>query len=122
MIDLQRIPQEGAAPSEILMVIVADAGQTDATVIFPGQSQASQKRYPYAIAGMQVTAGDRVYAIKVSGVWVLLGGAVGGGAGIPGGGKTGDALTKNSDSSYDAGWTPLLYRGSDGGLCEVDSI
>lgn len=46
----------------------------------------------------------------------------GGGGGIPTGGKTYDALVKNSDVSGDAIWSPLLYRGEDGGLCEVDEI
>ena len=46
----------------------------------------------------------------------------GGGGGLPTGGKTYDALVKNSDVSGDATWSPLLYRGEDGGLCEVDEI
>lgn len=126
MNNLTDVPREGSAVDGIVMVTVSDAGQSDATVIFPGQTEASQKRYPYAIDGMQLTAGERAYAILVSGVWVLLGGTVSGGGGtshgIPAGGALHDALVKASASNYDAAWSPLLYRGADGGLCEVDSI
>lgn len=109
---------------DIKIVTVVDPGLTDATVLFPGQHAATQKRYKYAISGMELSAGERAYAVPVSGEWVLLGGAVegGGGGGLPGGGNINDALVKRSAAARDAIWSPLLYRGEDGGLCEIDEL
>jgi hypothetical protein len=46
----------------------------------------------------------------------------GGGGSLPAGGAIYDALVKQSAAAGDAIWSPLLYRGADGGLCEVDEI
>lgn len=60
--------------------------------------------------------------LLVNGVVTSVQDYVEGCGGLPTGGKTYDALVKNSDVSGDAIWSPLLYRGEDGGLCEVDEI
>lgn len=107
----------------IFTAIIANAGTEDATIILPGSSTATRKRYKYALTGQQLSAGDRVYVIPISGTYVLLGGAVAGGGGnLPAGGAIYDALVKQSAAAGDAIWSPLLYRGEDGGLCEVDEI
>lgn len=116
-------PREGGAVPEVYNVTIASPGVADAAIILPGQSEPTRKRYPYAIAGMQLAAGDRALALKISGTYVILGGAVSGsGGGLPPGGAIHDALTKRSAADGDAGWTPLLYRGADGGLCEIDEL
>lgn len=99
-------------------------GAYEATIIPPGATAPTQKAYKYAVAGMALNPGDFVYVIPISGTYVLLGGAVqgGGGSGLPTGGRIYDALVKRSGISGDAIWSPLLYRGEDGGLCEVDEI
>lgn len=108
---------------EIITVVVSDPGTVDAAIILPGQTTPTQKRYKYAFSGMTFSAGDRAYALKVSGTYILLGGAVSGsGGGLPPGGAIYDALTKRSAAAGDAVWSPLLYRGADGGLCEVDEL
>lgn len=104
---------------------VAVPGAYEATIIPPGATAPTQKAYKYAVAGMTLNPGDFVYVIPISGTYVLLGGAVqggGGGSGLPTGGRIYDALVKRSGTSGDAIWSPLLYRGEDGGLCEVDEI
>lgn len=108
----------------IFTAIVADPGTADATIILPGTTAPTQKRYKYALTGQQLSAGDRVYVIPISGTYVLLGGAVAGGGGgsLPPGGAIYDALVKRSAASGDVMWSTLLYRGEDGGLCEVDEI
>jgi hypothetical protein len=63
----------------IFTAIIANAGAEDATIILPGSSTATRKRYKYALTGQQLSAGDRVYVIPISGTYVLLGGAVAGG-------------------------------------------
>ena len=96
---------------EIITVVISDPGTVDATIILPSQTTPTQKRYKYAFYGMTFSAGDRAYALKVSGTYILLGGAVSGsGGGLPPG-DIGDAV-----------WSPLLYRGADGGLCEIDEL
>ena len=114
-------PREGGSVPEIYNVTISSPGVADAAIILPGQSEPTRKRYPYAIAGMQLAAGDRALALKISGTYVILGGAVSG-SGLPPGGALHDALIKNSAATGDAGWTPLLYRGADGGLCEIDEL
>lgn len=114
-------PREGGSIPEIYNVTIASPGADGATIILPGQTTPTRKRYPYAIAGMQLGAGDRALALKISGTYVILGGAVSGG-GLPPGGALHDALVKNSAAAGDAVWSPLLYRGADGGLCEVDEL
>ncbi len=114
-------PREGGSIPEIYNVTIASPGADGATIILPGQTAATRKAYPYAIAGMQLAAGDRALALKISGTYVILGGAVSGG-GLPPGGAIYDALVKRSAAAGDAVWTPLLYRGADGGLCEVDEL
>lgn len=110
-------------PEPIFTAIVSDPGATDATIILPGSSTATRKRYKYALTGQQLSTGDRVYVIPISGTYVLLGGAVeGGGGSLPARGAIYDALVKRSAAAGDAIWSPLLYRGEDGGLCEVDEI
>lgn len=106
----------------IFTAIIANAGAEDATIILPGSSTATRKRYKYALDGQQLSAGDRVYVIPISGTYVLLGGAVAGSGSLPAGGAIYDALVKRSAAAGDAIWSPLLYRGEDGGLCEVDEI
>ena len=106
---------------EIITVVVSDPGTADAAIILPGQTTPTQKRYKYAFSGMTFSAGDRAYALKVSGTYILIGGAVSGG-GLPPGGAIHDALVKNSAATGDAVWSPLLYRGADGGLCEIDEL
>lgn len=108
------------------MAVIVDPGTTDATIRLAESDTPLQKRYKYMVQGMQVSAGDMVFAIKVSGVYVLLGGQITGqgpaGQGVPAGGARHDALVKQSAADYDTKWSPLLYRGEDGGLCEVDEI
>lgn len=107
----------------IFRATVAVPGDNEATIIPLGTSVATQRPYKYALDGMQLSAGDDVYVIPISGTYVLLGGAVAGGGGnLPAGGNTYDALVKASAAAGDAIWSPLLYRGADGGLCEVDEI
>ena len=65
------------------MVTVGDVGVSDATIVLPGSSTATQKRYKYAVAGMQLTSGGVAYALKIADTYVLLGGTVSGG-GEPG--------------------------------------
>ena len=116
-------PREGGSIPEIYNVTISSPGVADAAIILPGQSEPTHKRYPYAIAGMQLAAGDRALALKISGTYVILGGAVSGsGGGLPPGGAIYDALVKNSTATGDAVWSPLLYRGADGGLCEIDEL
>ena len=107
----------------IFRATVAVPGDNEATIIPLGTSVATQRPYKYALDGMQLQAGDDVYVIPISGTYVLLGGAVAGGGGnLPAGGNIYDALVKRSAAAGDAIWSPLLYRGEDGGLCEVDEI
>lgn len=56
-------------------------GAYEATIIPPGATAPTQKAYKYAVAGMALNPGDFVYAIPISGTYVLLGGAVEGGGG-----------------------------------------
>ncbi len=114
-------PREGGSIPEIYNVTIASPGADGATIILPGQTAATRKAYPYAIAGTQLSAGDRALALKISGTYVILGGAVSGG-GLPPGGAIYDALVKRSATAGDAVWSPLLYRGADGGLCEIDEL
>lgn len=65
------------------MAEVVDAGPSGATIRLAESAAPLQKRYPYAVQGMQVAAGDMVYAIKTSGTYVLLGGQITG-TGEPG--------------------------------------
>lgn len=83
MFDPTRAPREGVKAPDIFFVTVADPGTADATVLFPGQTQATPVRYKYAIRGMILRAGDTCYAVRISGTFVLIGGAVSGG-GEPG--------------------------------------
>lgn len=116
-------PREGGNIPEIYNVTIASPGVADAAIILPGQSEPTRKRYPYALAGMQLAAGDRALALQISGTYVILGGAVSGsGGGLPPGGALHDVLVKLSAAAGDAVWMPLLYRGADGGLCEVDEL
>lgn len=102
---------------------MAVPGAREATIIPPGSTVPTQKPYKYALPGMALNQGDFVYVIPISGTYVLLGGAVAGGAGnLPPRGNIYDALIKQSAATGDAIWSPLLYRGEDGGLCEVDEI
>lgn len=68
-----------ALSDKIFTATVADAGTVDATIIPLGSTTPTQMRYKYALDGMQLTAGERVYVIPISGTYVLLGGAVAGG-------------------------------------------
>ena len=90
--------------AEIVVVTVAVAGADSATIILPGTTTATQKAYRYAVNGMQLTAGDRVYAIKVSGTYVLLGGT------ISGSGSPGATFTPTVSAEGVISWT------NDGGL------
>ena len=116
-------PREGGSIPEIYNVTISSPGMVDAAIILPGQTEPTHKRYPYAIAGMQFAAGDQALALKFSGTYVIFGGAVSGSGGsLPPGGAIYDALVKRSAASGDVIWSPLLYRGEDGGLCEVDEL
>ena len=72
------LPKAADSGTEIKLVTVASPGEDSATIIFPGQTQASQKAYKYAFEGMNVEAGDQVYAVRISGTWVLIGGSISG--------------------------------------------
>lgn len=63
----------------IFRATVAVPGDNEATIIPLGTSVATQRPYKYALDGMQLSAGDDVYVIPISGTYVLLGGAVAGG-------------------------------------------
>lgn len=90
----------------IFRATVAVPGNNEATIIPLGTSVATQRPYKYALDGMQLSAGDDVYVIPISGTYVLLGGAVAGGGGnLPAGGTDGDVLVKNGATDYDARWT-----------------
>ena len=110
--------------NSIFRAKVAVPGTDAATIIPPDGTAPTQKAYKYAVAGMTLNPGDFVYVIPISGTYVLLGGTVegGGGGSLPTGGRIYDALVKRSAAAGDAIWSPLLYRGEDGGLCEVDEI
>ena len=60
----------------IFRATVAVPGDNEATIIPLGTSVATQRPYKYALDGMQLSAGDDVYVIPISGTYVLLGGAV----------------------------------------------
>lgn len=60
---------------------IAVPGTDEATIILPETMTATRRPYKYAIDGMQLSAGDDVYVIPMSGTYVLLGGAVAGGGG-----------------------------------------
>lgn len=87
---------------------VAVPGAYEATIIPPGATAPTQKAYKYAVAGMALNPGDFVYAIPISGTYVLLGGAVegggGGGGGLPEGGSAGQIPIKASNANYDITW------------------
>lgn len=90
----------------IFRATVAVPGDNEATIIPLGTSVATQRPYKYALDGMQLSAGDDVYVIPISGTYVLLGGAVAGGGGsLPAGGTAGDVLVKNGAADYAAEWT-----------------
>lgn len=94
---------------EIFRATVAVPGNNEATIIPLGTSMPTQRAYKYALAGMQLQAGDDVYVIPISGTYVLLGGAVaGGGVGgegsLPTGGADGDILVKDGAADYAAVW------------------
>lgn len=100
-----------ALSDKIFTATVADAGTVDATIIPLGSTTPTQMRYKYALAGMQLKAGDRCYVIPISGTYVLLGGAVegGGGGGLPTGGAEGQIPVKRSGTDYDAAWEYPQY-------------
>ena len=117
------MPLSNVCGKEIFRAKVEVPGTNEATIIPLGACAETQRPYKYALDGMQLQAGDDVYVIPISGTYVLLGGAVAGGGGsLPAGGNIYDALVKQSAAAGDAIWSPLLYRGEDGGLCEVDEI
>ena len=70
------MPLSNAFGKEIFRAKVAVPGNNEATIIPLGASAATQRPYKYALDGMQLSAGDDVYVIPISGTYVLLGGAV----------------------------------------------
>lgn len=91
---------------------MAVPGVDSATIILPYATAPTQKAYKYAVEGMQLSAGDFVYVIPVSGTYVLIGGAIegGGGGGLPAGGAAGQIPVKASAADYDAGWQYPQYN------------
>ena len=72
MLDLTPIQQTAAAGAQIA---VAEAGAVDAagiTLILPGASSASQKKYKRLACAGSIAAGDLVLCVKTSGTWVVL--------------------------------------------------
>lgn len=104
MFEATNAPREGGGGGKILCCTAADPGLHDSTIILPGQTEATLKRYKYAINGMSLTQGERVFAVAISGTYVLIGGRV------QGGGAPGVTFTPNVSAEGVISWT------NDGGL------
>ena len=64
---------KSASPSELLIASVGNYDSSwGATLILPGSSAATTKRYK-RIDGLTIASGDRVLAAKISGTYVIIG-------------------------------------------------
>lgn len=91
------LPKELEMPSsaELLLATVDSGNSSGVTLVFDGQSSASQKRYRILQTGAILYAGDRVVVMKHSGTYVVLG-AVKAGRGLWTPSAITDVLTASS--------------------------
>ena len=74
MTDIFQTPLAGAAPgAQLIVATVGTATAAGVTLVLPGTTSASQKRYKRLITGESLTAGDLVLAAQISGSYVVLG-------------------------------------------------
>jgi hypothetical protein len=68
--------EEQPQPGQLLTATVGNYNSsTGTTLIFPGQTEASQKRYK-RLSGASISNGSKVLVAKVSGTYVILGAIV----------------------------------------------
>lgn len=67
------IAREEAEQPELLIATAGSVTSAGITLILPGTSAATQKRYKRLLTGESIAAGDRVLAAKISGSYVVLG-------------------------------------------------
>lgn len=64
----------GAAPSApLLLATVGSVTSAGITLVLPGSTDATQKRYKHLVTGRTIAAGDLVLVAKLSGTYVVLG-------------------------------------------------
>lgn len=85
--------------AKIVLATVDMVGDNEATIILPDSTVPTQAAYKFAVGGMHVSHGDRVYAIKISGTYVLLGGYV------SSGGDPGATFTPSVSAEGVISWT-----------------
>ena len=62
-----------ASGAQLIVATVGTATAAGVTLVLPGTTSASQKRYKRLITGEDLTAGDLVLAAQISGSYVVLG-------------------------------------------------
>lgn len=72
MFEAQRAPREGAATEKLIVATVADVSAAGTSLILPGQTEATQKKYK-RLASASVAQGDAVLCVRISGTIVVLG-------------------------------------------------
>lgn len=74
MTDIFQTPLAGAAPgAQLIVATVGTATAAGVTLVLPGTTTPSQKRYKRLITGESMSAGDLVLAAQISGSYVVLG-------------------------------------------------
>lgn len=68
--------------AEFLLATVSSINSSGASLIFDGQTAASQKRYKILGTGIPVAAGDRVVVMKHSGTYIVIGSITAAGASV----------------------------------------
>lgn len=63
--------REGETTTVHQIAVVGSVTSSGITLIFPGQTTASAKKYPYN-KSVTFSAGDKVYIVKVSGTYIVI--------------------------------------------------
>ena len=71
MFEASNVPREGGGGGPLIVATVADVSAAGVTLILPGQTSATQKRYK-RLASASVAAGDAALCVRVSGTIVVL--------------------------------------------------
>ena len=72
MFEATNAPREGGGGGPYIVATVADVNAAGVTLILPGQTTATQKRYK-RLASATVANGEAVLCVRVSGTIVVLG-------------------------------------------------
>ena len=72
MFEAGRAPGEGGSGGPLIVASVANVSGAGASLVLPGQTAASRKRYK-RLASADIAAGDLVLCVRVSGTIVVLG-------------------------------------------------